>query len=76
MLELLFFNSCININCIMFLINHKTVHLHFLNIKIEKTLKFILIYDIEINTHNSINYVVLTLLILKEINEESVLTQM
>ena len=60
----------------MFLINHKTIHLHFLNTKIEKTFKFILIHSIVINTYNNINYAVLTLLILKEINEELALTQM
>ena len=58
----------------MFLINQKTVHLHFLNTKIEKAFKLILIHSIEINTHNNINYVVLTLLISEEINEESALT--
>ena len=73
MSESLFFNSCININCTMSLINYEIVHLHFFNVKIKKAFKSILIYNIEINIHNNINYVVLILLILKEINEESVL---
>ena len=76
MLKSFLFNSCVNINCMMSLINHKTVHLHFSNTKIEKAFKSILIHSIEINTHNNINYAVLTLLILKKINEESVLVQM
>ena len=76
MSESLFFNSCINTDYTMSLINHKTVHLHFLNTKIKKTFKLILIHSIEINTHNNINYAVLTLLILREINEESALMQM
>ena len=74
MLKSLFFDSCIDIDCMMSLINCETVHLHFLNVKIKKTFKSILIHNIEINIHNSIDYIVLTLLILKKINEESALT--
>ena len=70
-----FFNLCVNINCIMSLMNHETVFFHFFKIKIKKTFKLILMHNIESNIYNNVNYVVLILLISEKINEKLTLTQ-
>ena len=59
----------------MSLMNYEIIFFYFFKIKIKKALELILMHNIENNTHNNINYIILILLILRKINKKLMLIQ-